>query len=129
MATNQRERAAERRENRDNRPRAVAKYIRISPQKVRYVIDQVRGKSVDEAQAILMYSPKGASEVVEKLINSAAANAENNQDIPRDSLYIAEIFCNAGPTMKRYIPRAKGRATQILKRSSHITVILDQKAN
>lgn len=85
-----------------------------------------RGKSVAEAEAILTYSPRGASEVVGKLVKSAAANAENNMDIPRDSLYIAEIYADQGPTLKRYQPRAKGRAYQILKRTSHITVILDQ---
>ena len=126
MATRQNEKARARKENRDPRPRAIAKYIRISPRKMRYVIDTVRGKSVSEAEAILMYSPQAASEAIYKLVHSAAANAENNMDIPRDSLYIAEIFADQGPTLKRFRPRAQGRATRILKRTSHITVVLDQ---
>ena len=126
MATRQKEKALARKENRDTRPHAVLRYARISPRKVRLVIDQIRGKSIDEAEAILMYSPKGASEPLAKLINSAAANAENNLDIPRDALYIAEIYADQGPTLKRYRPRAQGRASSILKRTSHITVILDQ---
>ncbi|MDL2225161.1 50S ribosomal protein L22 [Eubacteriales bacterium OttesenSCG-928-M02] len=126
MATKQREKAKARKENRDTRPRAVAKYVRISPRKVRYVVDMVRGKSVEEAEAILLYTPHGASEPVGKLVKSAAANAENNMDIPKDSLYIAEIYVDQGPTLKRYRPRAQGRATRILKRTSHITVVLDQ---
>ncbi len=126
MATRQREKARVRRENSDTRPRAVLRYARISPRKVRPVIDQIRGKSVEEAQGILMLSPKGAGEVVGKLLQSAAANAENNMDLNRDQLYVAEIFADGGPTLKRFRPRAQGRATQILKRTSHITVILDQ---
>lgn len=126
MATRQDQKAKARKANRDTRPRAVARYVRISPRKVKSVIDMVRGKSVAEAEAILLYSPRGASEVVGKLVKSAAANAENNMDIPRDSLYIAEIYADQGPTLKRYQPRAQGRAYQILKRTSHVTVILDQ---
>lgn len=126
MATRQKQKAAQRQENRDKRPRAVLRYARVSPRKVRSVIDQIRGKSLAEAEAILMLSPRGASEVVSKVVQSAAANAENNLDIPRDTLYVAEIFADGGPTLKRYRPRAKGRASQILKRTSHITVILDQ---
>ena len=126
MATRSREKSAARRENADKRPHAIARYVRIAPRKVKSVIDMVRGKSVAEAEAILLYSPRGAAEVVAKLVKSAAANAENNMDIPRDSLYIAEIYADQGPTLKRYMPRAQGRAFQILKRTSHITVILDQ---
>ncbi len=126
MATRQKQKAAQRQENRDKRPRAVLRYARVSPRKVRSVIDQIRGKSLAEAEAILMLSPRGASEVVSKVVQSAAANAENNLDIPRDTLYVAEIFADGGPTLKRYRPRAQGRASQILKRTSHITVILDQ---
>lgn len=126
MATRQKQKAAQRQENRDKRPRAVLRYARVSPRKVRSVIDQIRGKSLAEAEAILMLSPRGASEVVSKVVQSAAANAENNLDIPRDTLYVAEVFADGGPTLKRYRPRAKGRASQILKRTSHITVILDQ---
>lgn len=126
MATRSREKAAARRENRDKRPRAIARYVRISSRKVKIVIDLIRGKSVQEAQAILMYTPKAASPVVEKLLNSAVANAENNLDLSRDTLYVAEVFANQGPTLKRFRPRAQGRASRIRKRSSHITIILDQ---
>ncbi|MBQ9989247.1 MAG: 50S ribosomal protein L22 [Clostridia bacterium] len=126
MATRQKEKAAARQENRDTRPRAVLRYARISARKVRPVIDQIRGKRLEEAEAILMLSPRGASEAVAKLVKSAAANAENNLDMARDSLYIAEIFCDVGPTLKRYRPRARGSAARIMKRTSHITVILDQ---
>lgn len=126
MATRSREKAAERRENRDRRPRAIARYVRISSRKVKVVIDLIRGKSVREAQAILMYTPKAASPVVEKLLNSALANAENNLDMSGDTLYVAEVFANQGPTLKRFRPRAQGRASSIRKRTSHITIILDQ---
>ena len=126
MATRQREKAAARRENAEKRPHATARYVRISSRKVKIVIDLIRGKSVAEAQAILMYTPKAASEPVLKLLNSAVANAENNLDMSRDTLYVAEVFANQGPTLKRYRPRAQGRATRIRKRTSHITIILDQ---
>ena len=88
----------------------MARYVRISPRKVKSVIDMVRGKSVAEAEAILTYSPRGASEVVGKLVKSAAANAENNMDIPRDSLYIAEIYADQGPTLKRYPAPRPGKS-------------------
>ena len=123
-----RERAARRRENADKRPHATARYIRISARKVKIVIDLIRGKSVKEAQAILMYTPKAAAEPVLKLLNSAIANAENNLELMRDELYVAEVYANQGPTLKRYRPRAKGAASSILKRTSHITIVLD-KAN
>ena len=126
MAPRSREKAADRRENRDKRPRAIARYVRISSRKVKVVIDLIRGKSVREAQAILMYTPKAASPVVEKLLNSALANAENNLDMSGDTLYVAEVFANQGPTLKRFRPRAQGRASSIRKRTSHITIILDQ---
>lgn len=128
MATRVKEKAAARQANRDKRPRAVAKYIRISSRKVKIVIDLIRGKSVNEALAILMYTPKSAAPVVAKLVSSAAANAENNLGMDRESLYVAEVFANQGPTLKRYWPRSHGRADQILKRTSNITVVLDQKA-
>jgi len=86
----------------------------------------IRGKSVAEAQAILTYTPKAASPIVEKLLRSAVANAENNMDLNRDSLYVAEVFADQGPTLKRYMPRARGSASRIRKRTSHITIILDQ---
>lgn len=126
MATRVREKAQNRRENRDTRPRAVARYIRISSSKVRIVADLIRGKSVNEARAILMNTPKGAGEPIGKVLNSAIANAENNQDLSKDSLYVAEIYAGEGPTLKRFRPRAQGRAYRIRKRTSHITVVLDE---
>ena len=126
MATRVKQKAAARKANQDKRPRAVARYIRISPRKVQVVIDLIRGKKVDDALAILMYTPKSAAPVVEKLLNSAIANAENNLSMNRDELYVAEVFANQGPTLKRYWARSHGRADQILKHTSHITVVLDQ---
>ena len=126
MATRMKDKAAARTANADKRPRATAKYIRISSRKVKIVLDLIRGKKADEALAILMYTPKAAAPVVEKLLNSAIANAENNLGMDRESLYVAETFANEGPTLKRYWARSHGRADQILKRTSHITVILDQ---
>lgn len=126
MSTRQREKAARRRENADKRPRAIARYVRISSRKVKIVIDLIRGKRVSEAKAILAFTPKAASPVVEKLLDSAIANAENNLDLTRDSLVVAEVFANQGPTLKRFRPRARGSASRIRKRTSHITIILDQ---
>ena len=126
MATRVKQKAAARKANADKRPRAVAKYVRVSPRKVQIVIDLIRGKQVDDALAILMYTPKSAAPVVEKLLNSAIANAENNLQLNRDSLYVAETYANQGPTLKRYWPRSHGRADQILKRTCHITIVLDQ---
>jgi large subunit ribosomal protein L22 len=126
MATRVKEKAAARKANADKRPHATAKYIRISPRKVKIVLDLIRGKKADEALAILMYTPKAAAPVVQKLLASAIANAENNLGMDRESLYVAETFANEGPTLKRYWARSHGRADQILKRTSHITVILDQ---
>ena len=126
MATRSKEKAAARKLNADKRPQAHAKYVRISPRKVKIVIDLIRGKKVDDALAILMYTPKSAAPVVEKLLNSAIANAENNLEMNRDSLYVAEVYANQGPTLKRYWARSHGRADQILKRTSHITIVLDE---
>ena len=126
MATRTREKTARRREAADKRPRAIARYIRISNRKVKTVIDLIRGKSVKEAAAILAYTPKSASEPVLKLLNSAIANAENNLDMNRDDLYVAEVYANQGPTLQRYRARARGSASPIRKRTSHITIILDQ---
>ena len=126
MATRMNQKAAARKANADKRPRAVARYIRISSRKVKIVIDLIRGKKVDEALAILMYTPKSAAPYVEKLLNSAIANAENNLEMDRSSLYVAEAYANQGPTLKRYWARSHGRADTILKRTSHITVVLDE---
>ena len=128
MATRSREKTAKRRENADKRPRAIARYIRISSRKVKIVIDLIRGKSVRQAEAILRYTPKAATEPVLKLLNSAVANAENNLELNRDDLYVAEVYANQGPTLMRYRPRAHGRASRIRKRTSHITIVLDQHA-
>ncbi|MBQ1684998.1 MAG: 50S ribosomal protein L22 [Clostridia bacterium] len=127
MALRSKEKAAQRRENAEKRPHATAKYIRISSRKVKVVIDLIRGKSVDEAEAILMYTPKAASEPTLKVLRSAIANAENNLDMDRETLYVAEVFANQGPTLRRYRPRSRGSASRIRKRTSHITIILDEK--
>ncbi len=126
MATRVREKAKARKENAEKRPHARARYIRIAPRKVRIVINLIRGKHIDEALAILMYTPKAASPVVEKLVRSAIANAENNLSMSRDNLFVAEIWADAGPTLKRGQPHGRGSMYPIMKRSSHITVILDQ---
>lgn len=129
MASRSRDKAIARKENKDQRPFAVAKYIRISPSKVRIVIDLIRGKNYFDALAILENTPKAASLPVKKLLNSAAANAEVNKGMSKDDLYVAEIFADNGPTLKRVMPRDHGRAFRILKRTSHITVILDSVSN
>lgn len=128
MATRMREKAAKRRENAEKRPHAIARYVRISSRKVKIVIDLIRGKSVREALAILEYTPKAATEPVMKLLKSAIANAENNLDMNREDLYVAEVYANQGPTLMRFRPRAQGRASRIRKRTSHITIVLDQQA-
>ncbi|OFO54167.1 MULTISPECIES: 50S ribosomal protein L22 [Nosocomiicoccus] len=107
--------------------KATARTVRIAPRKVRLVVDLVRGKEVGEAVALLKLTNKRAAEVVEKLILSAAANAEHNYDMDVDSLIVSEIYANEGPTLKRFRPRAQGRATGINKRTSHITVVLTEK--
>lgn len=107
--------------------KAIARYIRMSPRKARVVVDLVRGKDVDEALAILQFTPRAASSVVEKVIRSAAANAENNHDMDADSLYVSECYVDQGPTLKRIRPRARGMADRVRKRTSHITVILDER--
>ena len=126
MATREREKSLKRRENKDKRPRAVAKYVRISSRKVKVVIDLIRDKQVGEARAILLNTPKAASEPVIKVLDSAVANAENNLDMVKDSLYVAEAYADQGPTLRRFRPRAQGRATRIRKRTSHITIILGE---
>ena len=107
---------------------AVAKlsYARISSRKVKAVIDLIRNKNVGEALAILKLSPKAAAEIVEKLLKSAIANAENNFGMDTEKLYVAEIFANQGPTLKRVRPRAQGRAFRINKKTSHITLVLKE---
>lgn len=125
MATRSKQKALDRQVKADTRPCATAKFVRISPFKVRIVLDIIRGKSVTEAIAILENTPKSASEPLIKLVNSAAANGENNQNLARNDMYIAECYANEGPTLKRIQAVSKGRAYRINKRTSHITVILD----
>ena len=108
--------------------KAIARYVRISPRKMQIVADLVRGKNADEALAILKYTPKRGAPIMEKLLTSAIANAENNYEMNRDSLYIAQVYANQGPTMKRFRPRAQGRAFTILKRTSHIGIVLKERS-
>lgn len=118
----------ERNAQKDTRPSAKLSYARVSVTKACFVLDAIRGKSVNEAKAILAYNPRYASEVILKLVNSAAANAENNQGMDSSKLYVAECYASEGPTLKRIQPRAQGRAYRILKRMSHITVVLDERS-
>jgi large subunit ribosomal protein L22 len=106
---------------------ATAKYVRISPRKARQVVDLISGKSVKDAKAILKLTPRGAAPVVGKVLASAVANAENNNDLVADDLYVARAFVDEGPTLKRFRPRAMGRASRIRKRTSHITVSVDER--
>ncbi|MBN2419017.1 MAG: 50S ribosomal protein L22 [Deltaproteobacteria bacterium] len=106
---------------------AVARYVRISPQKVRLVMDQIRGKKVEDALNMLKFAPQKGAVLLLKLVNSAVANAQQSSDVDVDKLYIKKIFADDGPMFKRIIPRASGRATRILKRTSHLTVVLNDK--
>ena len=117
----------ERNANKDTRPSAKLSYARVSVQKACFVLDAIRGKDVQTALAILEYNPRYASSIIKKLLQSAIANAENNNGMNVDNLYIAECYANKGPTMKRVRPRAQGRAYRIEKRLSHITIVLDEK--
>lgn len=117
----------ERNSNKDTRPSAKISYARVPVQKACFVLDAIRGKDVETALGILAYNPRYASSVIKKLLESAIANAENNNHMSADKLYIAECYANQGPTMKRVQPRAKGRAYRILKRTSHITIVLDER--
>ena len=105
---------------------ATLKYARISSRKVKIVADLIRGKNVDEALAIVKYVPKASSEIIEKLLKSAIANAENKHHMAHEKLYVAEIYANQGPTLKRIRPAAKGSAVRIRKRTSHITIVLKE---
>ena len=107
--------------------KAVAKYIRIAPRKVRIVLDLIRGKNVAEAFAILKFTPKAGADVVEKVLRSAVANAENNFDMDVDKLFVKTAFADQGPTLKRIHPRSRGQAFKILKRTSHVTVIVEER--
>ena len=127
MATRQREKAAKIERERDKRPTAIARFIRIPSGKVEIVLDLVRGKSYEQAVQILTHTNKSASPIILKVLNSAAANAENNLNIAKDNLFVAQCWAMPGPTMKRMMPRARGRADRILKRTCHIRIILDEK--
>ncbi len=117
----------ERNAQKDTRPSAKLSYARVSVQKACFVLDAIRGKDVQTALAILEYNPRYASGVVKKLLQSAIANAENNNGMNTENLYIAECYANKAPSMKRVRPRAQGRAYRIEKQTSHITVVLDEK--
>ena len=127
MATRIREKAEKRQANKDTRPYAKVKYVRMSPSKVRIVLDCIRNKGAEEAVAILANMPLEAAAVSCKLLKSAIANAENNNGLNKSELYVAETFADGGPTLKRNQPVSKGRAHSILKRTCHITVKLDVK--
>lgn len=107
--------------------KAVAKYIRVSPRKIRLVMDEIRGRKVEDALSQLSFAPQKGAFLLKKLINSAVANAEQNFNMDVDKLYIKKVFADEGPTLKRFRPRAMGRASKIRKRSSHLTVVLDEK--
>ncbi len=107
--------------------RAVARFVRISPRKARLVLREIKGKPVQEALAILRFTPKKAARIVAKVVKSAAANAENNFEMSPEKLYIVKAYADDGPRLKRWVPRARGRVDMIQKRMSHITVVVDEK--
>ncbi|NLL39592.1 MAG: 50S ribosomal protein L22 [Clostridiales bacterium] len=107
--------------------RAHLRHARISPRKVKIVCDLIRGKDTKTAEAILMQTPKAASKLLQKLLRSAVSNAENNHEMDPDALYISEVFATPGPIMKRFMPRARGGANRILKRTSHITIVVKER--
>ena len=114
-------------EMRDKRPQAHHKYARVSDSKARIVLDQIKGKNVGEALGVLRYSPRYASYLIEKVLKSAIANAENNLDMDVSRLFVEDVFANKGPTMKRIKARAQGRAYRIHKRTSHISIFLNER--
>jgi len=107
--------------------RAILRHARISARKVKIVLDLIRNKNIDEAYGIIRYTPKAASEILIKLLKSAEANAVNNNEMDRDRLYVAEVYADQGPTLKRIMPRAQGRAYRIRKRTSHITLVVKER--
>lgn len=117
----------ERNANKDTRPSATLSYARVSVQKACFVLDAIRGKDLQTALGIVTYNPRYASSLIKKLLESAAANAENNNGMDPAKLYVEECYANQGPTMKRVRPRAQGRAYRIEKRMSHITVVLNER--
>ena len=125
MAKRMREKAELRKQTKDLRPTAITKHVRISSSKVRIVMDLVRGKKYNEAVAILKNTPNVAAEPILKTVMSAAANGEHNRGLNKEDMFVAEIYATQGPTLKRLNIRARGRVDRILKRTSHITVIMD----
>jgi large subunit ribosomal protein L22 len=123
--TKKRVRAEQRRSLRP-KTMSLGQFVRISPQKVRLVCDQIRGKRVEEALSVLEFTPRKGAKIVAKVLRSGIANAENNQNLDVDSLFVKRIEVGPGPTLKRFLPRAQGRATPLLKRTSHITIVLDE---
>ena len=114
-------------QNKDRRPQAHVKFVRISDTKARIVLDQIKGKGVIEAMGILKYSPRYAAEIIEKVLKSAIANAVNNNELDENNLYVADVVANQGPTLKRIRPRAQGRAYRINKKTADISIYLDEK--
>ena len=114
-------------QNKDRRPQAHVKFVRISDTKARIVLDQIKGKVVIEAMGILKYSTRYAAEIIEKVLKSAIANAVNNNELDENNLYVADVVANQGPTLKRIRPRAQGRAYRINKKTAHISIYLDEK--
>ena len=108
--------------------KAVARFVRLSPRKARLIMDQIRGKQVEEAINLLTFAPQKSAFVIKKLVNSAVSNAEQNTELDVDKLYIKRIFADQGPSLKRFRARALGRASRIRKRTSHLTVVLEEKA-
>lgn len=117
----------ERNANKDTRPKAKVSYARVSPTKAKIVLDTIKGKDVRTAAAILAYTPRTAARIIEKLLKSVVANAENNQGLDPENLYVEEAFANKGPTLKRIRPRAQGRAYRIEKKTSHISIVLNER--
>jgi large subunit ribosomal protein L22 len=113
--------------NRELRPHAIAKYVRVSDTKARIVLDQIKGKDIGTARALLEYSPRYAASVIKKVLNSAIANAENNLGLNAERLFVEEVRANQGPTFKRIQPISRGRAHRILKRTSHISIYLNER--
>jgi len=114
-------------QQKDRRAQAHAKFVRVSNTKAKIVLDQIKGKSIGEAMGILAYSPRYAAEIIEKVLKSAVANAENNLELDVENLYIEDAVANQGPTLKRIRPRAQGRAYRINKRTAHISIYLNER--
>lgn len=114
-------------QQKDRRAQAHAKFVRVSNTKAKIVLDQIKGKSIGEAMGILAYSPRYAAEIIEKVLKSAVANAENNLELDVENLYVEDVVANQGPTLKRIRPRAQGRAYRINKRTAHISIYLNER--